>query len=210
MGASGQAGRQDGTADVFIKRRQREKFQEQRKVMRTALADPALERERQRRRWATRPEHIRYFLSGGLVILLVAGALTALVRLVIRAPLNEVVFVTALAVVVIAVGRQWFGSVHITRYVARLRREHGLPFRPVGAGTFLLGTLVILALATLVWAAVILGGPADDRGDFSRAVAIGIGPAILTTLLLYVLGIGNRRYAEQPDVRQQILDDEGA
>ncbi|HEV2528856.1 MAG TPA: hypothetical protein VGT61_10455 [Thermomicrobiales bacterium] len=192
-----------------MKRRQREKFREQREIMREALADPALERERQRRRWATRPESARYFLAGGLVILVLAGAVTALVRLIIGAPLNEIVFITAMAVAVAAVGRQWFGSVHITRYVARVRREHGLPARPVSAATFLIGTLIILTLATLVLAAVILGGPADDRGDLVRALLIAIGPAILATLLLYVLGIGNKRYAEHPDVRRQILEEDG-
>ncbi len=203
-------GRTGRIRHVFMNRRQREKFREQRSILREAMADPSVERERHRRRWATRPEDVRYFLAGGMVIALIAGAITAVVRLVIGAPLDDVVFITALAVAVVGVGRQWFGSVHIARYVARLRQEHGLPARPVRGATILLGTVIILSLTTLLWAAVILGGPAGDREDLLRAIAIGIGPAILTTLVLFVLGIGNRRYAEHPDVRRSILEEDMA
>lgn len=192
----------------MMPRRRRKPQKERRPLM--PPPDPVAEAARERRRWETRPEDWRYFVRGGAGLLLLVGAVVAIVRLIFQAPLDEVVMVTSLAVTVFGVGRQWFGTVHIARYVDRLRFEHGLPSHPVSRRTVLTGTVAITALALLVWTAVLLGGPASDAGALGRAAALGLPLALATTGLLYLLGRGNRAFIERPEFTERILADGGA
>lgn len=161
---------------------------------------------RQRRPWDILPGDWRYFLRGGIAILLVIAVITTVVRLIIGRPLDEMVLLVSLLVTVVLVGTQWFGTVHVTRAISQLARELPIAPRPLSALTVLTGTLVIFGLALIGITGLLIH---DDARTLAPAIAIAVLPALVATGIIALLGRRTLAILKRPEVRQMLVVDQG-
>ena len=160
---------------------------------------------RQRRPWDISPADWRYFLRGGIAILLVVALITTIVRLILGRPLDEMVFLVALLVTVVLVGTQWFGTVHVTRAISRLAGELPISPRPLPALVILTGTVVVFALALIGITGVLIY---DDARSMAEGVAIAALPALVATGIIALLGRRTLSILQRPEVRQMLVVDQ--
>ena len=163
---------------------------------------------RQRRPWDIAPGDWRYFLRGGIAILLVVAVITTVVRLILGRPLDQMVFLVALLVTVVLVGTQWFGTVHVTRGISRLAQELPIAPRPLRPTVVLTGTVVIFAMALIGITGLIVSGDGLDGAALARGVGIAAGPALVTTGIIALLGRRTLAILKRPEVRQMLVIDQ--
>ncbi len=163
---------------------------------------------RQRRPWDISPGDWRYFLRGGIAILLVVAVITTVVRLIVGRPLDEMVFLVALLVTIVLVGTQWFGTVHVTRAISRLAREMPIAPRPLRPIVVLTGTVVVFALALIGITGLIVYGDDLDGAALARGVAIAAVPALVATGIIALLGRRTLAILKRPEVRQMLVVDQ--
>lgn len=160
---------------------------------------------RQRRPWDISPGDWRYFLRGGIAILLIVAVITTVVRLILGRPLDEMVLLVSLLVTVVLVGTQWFGTVHVTRAISRLAGELPISPRPLPALVILTGTLVIFGLALIGITGLLAY---DDTRSLAKSVAIAALPAMVATGIIALLGRRTLSILTRPEVRQMLVVDQ--
>ena len=161
----------------------------------------------QRRPWDVAPGDWRYFLRGGIAILLVVAAVTAIVRWVIGRPLDGMVIVVALLVTTVLVGIQWFGTVHVTRAINRLSATQPVPRRPLPAIVIVVGTVVVAVLLLVCITGLLVAGDAPDAGTLLRNGAIALLPALAGTGLLALFGRRTLAILNRPEVIRMLVVD---
>ena len=160
---------------------------------------------RQRRPWDISPGDWRYFLRGGIVILLLVALVTVIVRLILGRPLDEMVLLVSLLVTVVLVGTQWFGTVHVTRAISRLAGELPIAPRPLPPLVILAGTAVVFALALVGITGLLVY---DDDRSLALGVVIAILPALVATGIIALLGRRTLAILKRPEVRQMLVVDQ--
>jgi hypothetical protein len=162
---------------------------------------------RQRRPWDIAPGDWRYFLRGGIAILLVAAVVTAVARWVIGRPLNEMVFIVALLVTTVLVGIQWFGTVHVTRAINRMSLTMPVARRRLSPFTIVTGTVIVALLLLVCLTGLVVSGDGPDAAALVRGGAVALLPALIGTGLLALFGRRTLAILKRPEVVQMLVAD---
>lgn len=162
---------------------------------------------RQRRPWDIAPSDWRYFVRGGIGILLIVSAITVVVRLIFGQPVDGTVLIVALLITTVLVGSQWFGTIHVTRAIDRLADRMPIAHRSVPRRTLVVGTIAVFVALLVGITAALTASHAFGATTLPRGVAVAVLPALAGTGLLALLGRRTLAILKRPEVVQMLVID---
>ena len=162
---------------------------------------------RQRRPWDIAPSDWRYFVRGGIGILLIVAAITVVIRLIFGQPLDDRVLYIALLITTVLVGSQWFGTIHVTRAIDRLADRMPVAHRSVAPRTIMVGTVAVFLALLAGVTGVLTASHAFGATSLPRGVAVSALPALAGTGLLALLGLRTLAILKRPEVIQMLIVD---